>query len=232
MCSLSGHWQYALLTGTVRFRFFCRCLLIAKVPLIAWFKPYSTVQNCRSPSKQNWTEHPVDDHPWFLAGSSPNVGSLMTFFFPSWTIMVWFVRTSLGSIGNDDSLIYFLTNQDAQNYRVMTFDYSQPAAGFTTLVPEKSDSVLMAASIHATNKLVLFYQHLAQMELHIHDLGTGKKLRQIFKELAGLIAPFSAACTVEEIYFIYNDFISPGSVYRQALLSLAKESFQLRISKY
>ena len=146
------------------------------------------------------------------------------------------MRTSLGSIGNDDSLIYFLTNQDAQNYRVMTFDYSQPVAGFTTLVPEKSeslsDSVLMAASIHATNKLVLFYQHLAQMELHIHDLGTGKKLRQIFKELAGLIAPFSAARSVEEIYFIYNDFISPGSVYRQALLSLAIESFQLRISKY
>ncbi|KAJ4470805.1 prolyl oligopeptidase [Lentinula aciculospora] len=117
-------------------------------------------------------------------------------------------------IGNDKALIYFLTNFEAENYKIVTFDFHHPEMGFTTLVTERPHSVLLMANIYAKDRLVLVYLHNAIHEIHVHDLNTGKWLHQIFKEFSGQFATVSGGREDNEMFISYSDFISPGTIYR------------------
>ncbi|THU84329.1 prolyl oligopeptidase [Dendrothele bispora CBS 962.96] len=133
-----------------------------------------------------------------------------------WTTLhdSWQARFSI--IGNDNSLIYFRTNLEAENHRVAAFNVHHPQAGFTTLVPGSLDSVLLDAKLYGINKLVLVYQHLAKHEIYLHDIETGRRLRQIFTDLAGKMT-ISGRRADHEMFVLYSDFISPGTLYRQLL---------------
>lgn len=112
-----------------------------------------------------------------------------------------------------------MTNLGAENFRIASFDVNYPEAGFTTLVPEHPDSVLTEANIYGTDKLVLVYQQNARHEIHIHDLNTGKQLRQLFKDDAGQVTTVSGGQTDNEMFIYYSDFMSPGTIYRQVIVS-------------
>ncbi|KAJ3784790.1 prolyl oligopeptidase [Lentinula aff. detonsa] len=117
-------------------------------------------------------------------------------------------------VGDDDSTIYFMTNLEAKNYKVVTFDTRRPDEGMKTLVAEKTDAFLISASIHSTDRLVLVYLRNAKHEIHIHDLKTGKPFRQIFKDLMGQFS-LSGRRGDSDMFVFYSGFTSPGTVYRQ-----------------
>jgi prolyl oligopeptidase len=120
---------------------------------------------------------------------------------------------SIARIGDDGSRLYFKTNLLAQNYQVAIYDVESPNPGFTTLVAENPEAMLTSASIHSRDNLVLVYLRDAKHEIHIHDLLTGKPLRQIFEDLIGTLSVIGRR-EDSSMFIYYSGFVSPGSVYR------------------
>ncbi|KAJ3812194.1 prolyl oligopeptidase [Lentinula aff. lateritia] len=116
-------------------------------------------------------------------------------------------------IGDDDSTIYFMTNLEAKNYLVATLDIRHSEAGVKTLVAENPDALLISASILSTDKLVLVYLHNARHEIHVHDLNTGKLIRQIFGNLIGQFS-LSGRRDDNDMFVFHSGFTSPGTIYR------------------
>ncbi|KAJ3823334.1 prolyl oligopeptidase [Lentinula raphanica] len=116
-------------------------------------------------------------------------------------------------IGDDDSKIYFLTNLEAVNYKVVTLDTRCPEAGTKTLVPENPDALIISASIVSSDKLALVYLQNARHDIYIHDLSTGKPIRRLFKDLIGQFA-LSGRREDNDMFVFYSGFTSPGTIYR------------------
>ncbi|KAJ3777905.1 prolyl oligopeptidase [Lentinula raphanica] len=116
-------------------------------------------------------------------------------------------------IGDDDSKIYFLTNLEAVNYKVVTLDTRCPEAGTNTLVPENPDALLISASIVSADKLALVYLQNARHDIYIHDLSTGKPTRRLFEDLIGQFA-LSGRREDNDMFVFYSGFTSPGTIYR------------------
>ncbi|THU83553.1 hypothetical protein K435DRAFT_871165 [Dendrothele bispora CBS 962.96] len=125
----------------------------------------------------------------------------------------WEARFSI--IGDDDSKIYFMTNLQAPNYKVAIFDacHPSPDADLTTLVAEDPNALLIAASIHAKDKLALVYLRDARHEIHVHDLVTGRLLRRILGDLVGQFMVTGRRAD-NDMFIFYSGFTSPGTVYR------------------
>lgn len=117
-------------------------------------------------------------------------------------------------MGNDGSKFYFYTNaNDSPNYKIVTYDLSNPSAGFVDLIPHRPNALL--SSYHLTNKdnLLLVYSIDVKDELYLYDLKSGKEIKRLAKNLTGSLDQISGRREDKEFWYSVSGFTTPGTVY-------------------
>jgi len=108
--------------------------------------------------------------------------------------------------------LYVTTNEDAPHYRVFVADAANPKReNWKELIPQ-SDAVLQSANVTG-GKLLVQYEHNATSELKLFGLD-GKKLADISLPAIGSVFGASGKYDRNEIFFGFQSFTVPPSVYR------------------
>ena len=108
--------------------------------------------------------------------------------------------------------LYITTNEDAPRYRVFVADAANPKReNWKEIIPQ-SDAVLQNASVTG-GKLMAQYEHNATSELKLFGLD-GKKLADIPLPALGAVFDASGRYDRNEIFFGFQSFTVPPSIYR------------------
>jgi prolyl oligopeptidase len=108
--------------------------------------------------------------------------------------------------------LYIVTNEDAARYRVLVADAANPKRETWKEIIPQSDAVLQSASV-AGGKLLVQYEHNATSELKLFDLD-GKKLADVPLPAIGSVFGVSGRYDRNEIFFGFQSFTVPPSVYQ------------------
>src|SRR5271157_3799255 len=108
--------------------------------------------------------------------------------------------------------LYITTNEDAPHYRVFVADAANPKRENWKEIISQSDAVLQSASV-AGGKLLAQYEHNATSELKLFGLD-GKKLADVSLPAIGNVFGASGRYDRNEIFFGFQSFTVPPSVYR------------------
>src|SRR5208337_527527 len=111
--------------------------------------------------------------------------------------------------------LYITTNEDAPHYRVFVADAANPKRENWKEIISQSDAVLQSASV-AGGKLLAQYEHNATSELKLFGLD-GKKLADVSLPAIGNVFGASGRYDRNEIFFGFQSFTVPPSVYRVEL---------------
>src|SRR5208337_370360 len=115
--------------------------------------------------------------------------------------------------------LYITTNEDAPRYRVFVADATNAKReNWKEIIPQ-SDAVLQGASVTGA-KLLAQYEHNATSELKLFGLD-GKKLADIPLPAIGSVASVSGRYDRDEIFFGFQSFTVPPSIYRADLTKVA-----------
>jgi prolyl oligopeptidase len=113
--------------------------------------------------------------------------------------------------------IYIMTNDGAPRLRVLVADAANPTReNWQQLIPE-SDAVMQNASI-AGGKLFVQYEHNVASELKVFSL-EGKELAKIPQPALGNVYEMSDRYDRDELFFGFQSFTVPPSIYRYDLKS-------------
>jgi len=108
--------------------------------------------------------------------------------------------------------LYITTNEDAPHFRVFVADASNPKReNWKELIPQ-TDAVLQGASVTG-GKLLAQYEHNVASELKLFGLD-GKKLADIPLPAIGSIFSASGRYDRNEMFFGFQSFTVPPSIYR------------------
>jgi prolyl oligopeptidase len=108
--------------------------------------------------------------------------------------------------------LYITTNEDAPYYRVFVADATNPRRDkWKELIPQ-SDAVLQGASVTG-GKLLAQYEHNVASEMSIFGLD-GKKIADIPLPAIGDVFSTSGRYDRNEIFFGFQSFTVPPSIYR------------------
>ena len=112
--------------------------------------------------------------------------------------------------------LYITTNEDAPRYRVLVTDLKHDATharreNWKELIPQ-TDAVLQGVSVTG-GKLLAQYEHNATSELKLFGLD-GKKLADIPLPAIGNVFSVSGRYDRKEVFFGFQSFTVPPSVYR------------------
>jgi prolyl oligopeptidase len=108
--------------------------------------------------------------------------------------------------------LYITTNEDAPHYRVFVADAANPKReNWKEIIPQ-TDAVLQGASVTG-GKLLAQYEHNATSELKLFALD-GKKLADVPLPAIGNVFSTSGRYDRNEIFFGFQSFTVPPSVYR------------------
>jgi prolyl oligopeptidase len=108
--------------------------------------------------------------------------------------------------------LYITTNEDAPHYRVFVADAAHAKReNWKEIIPQ-SDAVLQNASVTG-GKLLAEYEHNATSELKVFGLD-GKKLADIPLPAIGTVFSASGRYDRNEIFFGFQSFTVPPSIYR------------------
>ncbi|HKN77148.1 MAG TPA: prolyl oligopeptidase family serine peptidase, partial [Candidatus Acidoferrum sp.] len=111
--------------------------------------------------------------------------------------------------------LYITTNEDAPRYRVFVADATNPKReNWKEIIPQ-SDAVLQGASVTG-GKLLAQFEHNATSELKLFALD-GKKLADIPLPTIGSVVSTSGRYDRNEIFFGFQSFTVPPSIYRADL---------------
>jgi prolyl oligopeptidase len=111
--------------------------------------------------------------------------------------------------------LYITTNEDAPHFRVFVADATNPKReNWKELIPQ-TDAVLQGASVTG-GKLLTQYEHNVTSELKLFGLD-GKKLADIPLPAIGSVFSASGRYDRNEIFFGFQSFTVPPSIYRVAL---------------
>jgi prolyl oligopeptidase len=111
--------------------------------------------------------------------------------------------------------LYITTNEDAPHYRVFVADAARPKReNWKELIPQ-TDAVLQGASVMG-GQLLAQYEHNATSELKLFA-PDGKKLADVPLPAIGNVFSVSGRYDRNEIFFGFQSFTVPPSIYRVSL---------------
>ncbi|KAH8298320.1 hypothetical protein KR018_003556, partial [Drosophila ironensis] len=117
-------------------------------------------------------------------------------------------------ITSEGSKMYFRTNKDASNSRVIVIDVEKPAEeNWTTLIPEHETDVINWVKCVSHNQLLICYNRDVAHILQSFDLYSGKMTGQFGLEI-GTITGCSGKKQYSEIFYSFTSFLIPQIVYQ------------------
>ncbi|CAG0914209.1 unnamed protein product [Notodromas monacha] len=117
-------------------------------------------------------------------------------------------------VANTGSKVLFRTNKNAPIYQIIEVDLEHPEeSNWRSFIPEHESDVLDSAATVNKDKLVLCYMRDVCSVLQLHDLNTGAKL-QDFPLDVGQVLSLSARRKYDEMFFKFDSFLEPGTIYR------------------
>ncbi len=115
-------------------------------------------------------------------------------------------------IDNDESKLYFKTDLDAENGRIISIDITNPGReNWEEIIPESKDVLDSAAIIN--NQFVLTYMHDAYNQLKIYNFD-GTFDREIKMPTIGSIYSISGEREGTEMFIEFASFIYPTTSFR------------------
>lgn len=114
----------------------------------------------------------------------------------------------LENIGNE---FYFLTNDDAPNYRIITIDINRPTkSNWREIVPQNNDAVYSSSMIN--NHLIINYMHNANSAPKIFD-SNGNFVRDITLPTLGAVSGIKGKRMGNEMVYCFQSFTYPEGYY-------------------
>ncbi len=129
-----------------------------------------------------------------------------------------------------DGKVYITTNEDAPRYRVFVTEAGNfERDAWKEIIPQ-SDAVLQGAAVFG-GKLFAQYEQNASSLLKLFDL-EGKKLSDIELPAIGTVFGASGRWNRDEIFFGFQSFTTPPSIYRVAMGTEHLESKDSAVAPY
>ena len=127
-------------------------------------------------------------------------------------------------VGNDGGTLYLLTNLDAPRYRVVAVDTASPEReSWREVIPEAA-AVLESVRI-VNDTFVASYLHDAHARVVLRSLdGTGP--REVELPAIGSVQSVSGERDDEEMFFAFESFVYPTTIYRYDFRSGKSEVFR------
>ncbi|WP_432200194.1 prolyl oligopeptidase family serine peptidase [Erythrobacter sp. W53] len=132
--------------------------------------------------------------------------------------MGWKPRTLVGGLDHEwnpiesvDGTLYFMTNQGAPKYRIVSIDMDAPTLEWKTVIAE-SDMPISGASIVGGN-LVVEYLKDASSQAVIFDL-QGTRKSDIALNGIGSAGGFGGSPSNSETFYSFTSFNRPSTIYR------------------
>ena len=115
-------------------------------------------------------------------------------------------------VGNDGSVLYFLSDDGAERNRLLAIDTAHPGKDHWQTVIAENDALLLQVS-HVHGQFIANYLRDARSEVKMFD-AAGKELRSIALPGLGTANGFEGAVEDKETFFAFGSWAVPDSVYR------------------
>jgi prolyl oligopeptidase len=123
-----------------------------------------------------------------------------------------------------DGKVYITTNEDAPRYRVFVADAGNfDREAWKEIIPQ-SDAVLQGAAVYG-GKLMAQYEQNASSQLKVFDL-EGKKISDVTLPAIGTVYGSSGRWNHDEVFFGFQSFTVPPSIYQIDLKHLVESEPQ------
>lgn len=120
-------------------------------------------------------------------------------------------------VGNDDTTLFFKTNLDAQNGRVIAIDLRKPQREHWAEVIPPTENALESVSI-VGNMFVCSYLQDAKTQVRLHSID-GLFVREVEFPGIGTASGFDGRRKDTETFYSFSSFASPPTVYRYNMIS-------------
>lgn len=131
---------------------------------------------------------------------------------------------------NNDNIVYFKTNLDANNYRVVKLDLKRPDKdNWVDVVPCHPEDVLDWAEVYTVgcqDYILLNFMRKVVYQLELHKL-EGPLVKR-FETPPGTIAKYSGRRNDGEFFYLFTSFLTPGQTFHFNLNQLDGEAKMLR----
>ncbi|SCW54514.1 prolyl oligopeptidase [Sphingobium faniae] len=127
-------------------------------------------------------------------------------------------------IGSRGPLLYFLTDNRARHFRIVTLDARRPRSGPREVIAERSDT--LAGGTLVGNRLILAYLHDGQSAAEMVELD-GRRVGDVPLPGMGTAAGFSGRDGDPETFFSFSGFTRPAGIYRFDTATLQTQPFAL-----
>ncbi|MCB0706592.1 MAG: S9 family peptidase [Saprospiraceae bacterium] len=127
-------------------------------------------------------------------------------------------------VGHQDGFLYFRTNNNADNWRLIRISAQNPSPGYwEDVLPAMEFEVLR--DVHFFNgNFVASYLKDAISQVRVHDL-EGKLKGQVQLPGIGTVSDFTGNADSAEAFFAFSSFAQPGTIYRLDLNNLVADVY-------
>ncbi len=127
-------------------------------------------------------------------------------------------------LGNDGDTFYVQTDFQAPRGRVIAVDVKKPeAAAWREIIPQSTNrDVIAGASLHG-DMVAVTWKIDALNRVKLYDLKKGALKRELKRDAIGNQSSFTGKRSEREVYFTFNSFNQPPTIYRYDLKN-GKES--------
>eukprot|EP00210_Caulerpa_lentillifera_P007485 g7151.t1 len=123
------------------------------------------------------------------------------------------INASYQYIANEGTVFTFKTNKNAPRYKVVQVDLQTPKQ-WKDVIPEHECDVLQWACATKGDFMVVCYLRDVANVLEVRKITTGEKLGTIPIPQFGAITSFSSKRELSEIFFTFQSFIHPKTIYK------------------
>jgi len=123
-------------------------------------------------------------------------------------------RNLYSFVGNDGSVFYFYTDQDADRRRLVSIDFAKRDEGWKEIVPEAVETLQGAQMIN--DQFVLDYLKDAYTRIRIHEKD-GRLVRDVELPGIGTAGGFVGKQKDTETFYSYTSFNAPPTIYHYDL---------------
>ncbi len=122
-----------------------------------------------------------------------------------------------GLVDSDGTILYFLTNANAPNQKVVKLDMRNPKAGFSDCIAEQENTLRSVEKIG--DRFFASYMVNASSQIKIFDK-QGKFLQDMPLPGVGSIGGLNGNKAGDKIFYSFTSFTSPGTIYSLDPVSL------------